>query len=96
MVAQKALKKESLLEIPDDEPIYTSGVVTRLLGIPVWVLKQLDKESVVKPPRKKGRHRFYSRKELKKLEHVWHYMNVRGVNVHGVRVILEMEAKIVI
>jgi DNA-binding transcriptional MerR regulator len=93
MAAQKALKKELSLEIPDNEPVYTSGVVTRLLGIPVWVLKQLDRESVVKPPRKKGRHRFYSRNELKKLEHVWYYMNEHGVNVHGVRVILEMEAK---
>lgn len=96
MAAQKALKKESLLEIPDNEPVYTSGVVTRLLGIPVWVLKQLDKESVVKPPRKKGRHRFYSRNELKKLEHIWYYMNEQGVNVQGVRVILEIEAKIVV
>lgn len=93
MVAKKTLKKERFLEILDDEPVYTSGVVTRLLGIPVWVLKQLDRESVVKPPRKKGRYRFYSRNELKKLEHVWYYMNEQGVNVQGVRVILEMEAK---
>lgn len=95
-MVQKALKKESSLEISENEPVYTSGVVTRLLGIPVWVLKQLDRESVVKPPRKKGRHRFYSRNELKKLEHIWYYMNEQGVNVHGVRVILEMEAKIAV
>jgi MerR family transcriptional regulator, heat shock protein HspR len=94
VVARKARKKELLLEIPDDEPVYTSGVVTRLLGIPVWVLKQLDQESLVKPSRTKGRYRFYSQNELKKLKRVWHYMSERHVNVHGVRVILEMETKI--
>lgn len=96
MVAQHIPKKERSIAIPDDEPVYTSGVVTRLLGIPVWVLKQLDRESVVKPPRRKGRYRFYSQNELKTLEHVWYYMNKQRVNVHGVKVILEMEARIAV
>jgi len=32
------------MEIDPDVPIYTSSVVCRLLGVPIWVLKQLDKE----------------------------------------------------
>jgi MerR family transcriptional regulator, heat shock protein HspR len=87
----KAPKKKLSLEIAGDEPVYTSGVISRLLDIPLWVLKQLDKEDVVKPPRSKGRYRFYSRNELKKLKHVWYYMKIRRVNVHGLKVILEME-----
>ncbi|HTL71047.1 MAG TPA: MerR family transcriptional regulator [Candidatus Eisenbacteria bacterium] len=93
MVAQKALKKAFSQEIDGDEPIYTSGVVSRLLSIPLWVLKQLDKENVVKPPRQKGRYRYYSQNELKRLEHAWYYINVRQVNVHGLKVILDMEEK---
>ncbi|MFQ5586757.1 MAG: MerR family transcriptional regulator [Thermodesulfobacteriota bacterium] len=76
-----------------DEPIYTTGVVSRLLGIPVHVLKQLDEEDIVRPPRKKGRARLYSKREIKKVEHCWHYMKERKVNVDGLRVILEMEEK---
>jgi MerR family transcriptional regulator, heat shock protein HspR len=83
----------SPFEPGSDEPLYTSGVVCRLLEIPVWVLKQLDRESVVSPPRRKGRSRLYSKNELTKLRHVWYYMNINKVNVHGVKVILEMEER---
>lgn len=80
-------------EIGDNLPIMTSGVVSRLLGMPVWVLKQLDHEKVVSPPRQKGRSRLYSKSEVVVLKHVWHYMNDCGVNVQGVKVILELEKK---
>lgn len=81
-------------ELSADEPIMTSGVVSRLLGIPVWVLKQLDREKVVSPPRKKSAaSRLYSQKEVKQLKKVWYYMSVRHVNVNGVKVVLEMEKK---
>lgn len=78
-------------QIGPDEPLYTSGVVSRLLDIPVWVLKQLDREGIVSPPREEGRSRLYSKRELKKLEHVWYLMKERNVKVDGVKVILEME-----
>ncbi|MCA9395906.1 MAG: MerR family transcriptional regulator [Candidatus Omnitrophica bacterium] len=80
--------------IHPDEPVFTSGVVCRLLEIPVWVLKQLDAENIVKPHRQEGCSRLYSKRELKKLERIWHYMNVKQVKIKGVKVILEMEMKI--
>lgn len=86
-------KPEERFEIPDDEPVFTSGVVCRLLEIPVWILKQLDRENVVRPPRRKGRSRLYSKREMEKIRHVWYYMRVKRVNVHGVKVILEMEGE---
>jgi len=80
-------------EIGLDEPIYTTGVVSRLLEIPVHVLKQLDEEGIVRPPRKKGKARLYSKRELKKIEHCWYYMKERRVKIDGLKVILEMEEK---
>ncbi len=80
--------------IDADEPVFTSSVVVRLLDIPVWVLKQLDSEGIVSPPRKEGSARRYSKRHLKKLEHVWHYMSERRVKISGLKVILEMEEKI--
>jgi MerR family transcriptional regulator/heat shock protein HspR len=79
------------IEVADDEPVFTSGVVSRLLEVPIWVLKQLDREKVVSPPREKGRSRLYSKKELKRINHVWYYMRERNVNVGGIKVILQME-----
>lgn len=74
-----------------DEPIYTSGVVSRLLNIPVWVLKQLDGEKIVSPPRKQGKSRLYSKRELKKVEYIWGLMNEKNVNIGGIKVIIEFE-----
>lgn len=79
--------------ISPDEPVFTSGVVCKLLEIPIWILKQLDREGIVSPPRQsEGQSRLYSKRELKKLDRVWHLMNERKVKVHGIKVILEMEA----
>lgn len=73
------------------EPVFTSGVVSRLLGIPVWVLKQLDREELVSPPRKRGCSRLYSKEQMGRLCYIWHYMKTRHVNVQGVRIILQMQ-----
>ena len=75
-----------------DEPIFTTGVVCRLIDIPVWILKQLDREQIVSPPRKtEGKARLYSKRELKLVKHCWYYMKTRKVNVNGLKVILEIE-----
>ena len=82
-------------EFDMDEPVFTTGVVTRLLGVPVWVLKQLDREEVVSPPRRReGCSRLYSKRDMIVLQKVWHYIKVKKVKVQGVKVILEMEGKI--
>jgi len=90
----KTKKHNDFIEykIDIDEPIYTTGVIQRMLNIPIWVIKQLDREGIVKPPRKiKGSTRLYSKRELKKLAHCWEYMHKKGVKVKGLKVILEME-----
>jgi hypothetical protein len=91
----KAPKNEEFEEffIAIDEPIYTTGVVCRLLSIPIWVLKQLDSAGIVSPPRNMaGQSRLYSKRELKKLDQVWYLMNERKVKIDGIKVILEMES----
>lgn len=90
----KAPKAEGFEEffIAIDEPIYTTGVVCKLLMIPIWVLKQLDSSGIVSPPRQAaGQSRLYSKRELKKLDRVWYLMNERKVKVDGIKVIIEME-----
>ncbi|MDD9899264.1 MAG: MerR family transcriptional regulator [Candidatus Melainabacteria bacterium] len=95
----KATKAPALAEFEEfyihaDEPIYTTGVVCKLLMIPIWVLKQLDSHGVVSPPRNKaGQSRLYSKRELKLLDQVWYLMNERNVKVDGIKVILELEAE---
>ena len=82
------------ITIGPDEPVFTSGVVCKLLGIPVWVLKQLDGAGIVSPPRSNTlKARLYSKRELKKVEHCWYYIKEKKVKVPGLRVILELEER---
>ncbi len=75
-----------------DAPVFTTGVVCRLLDIPVWVLKQLDREEIVSPPRKKeGQARLYSQRELKMVKHCWYYIQQHNVKISGLKVILRIE-----
>lgn len=91
--ARKPIEEFEEFFIALDEPIFTTGVVCKLLSIPVWVLKQLDGAGIVSPPRKsQGLSRLYSKRELKLLDRIWYLMDIRKVKVDGIRVILEMES----
>lgn len=90
---KKEVKYGNIFDVSIDEPVYTSGVINKLLGIPVWVLKQLDNENIIRPPRKKGKIRLYSKNELNKLSHIWYIMKEKKVKVVGLKYVLEMEER---
>jgi MerR family transcriptional regulator, heat shock protein HspR len=77
------------LKIGPEEPVYVIGVVCKLVDIPIWTLRQLDKAGVVRPKRIGKKNRLYSLKDLKRLEHVRYLMEKKRVNIHGVKIILE-------
>jgi len=80
-------------QIDRDEPVFTTGVVTRLVNIPLWVLKQLDNEGVVSPSREARKARLYSTRELNRVRKVWHLMETRKVTINGIKVIIEMHTE---
>ena len=79
--------------ISPDEPVYVISVVSKLVDLPVWTLRQLDKAGVVHPKRIGKKSRLYSLKDIKKLEYVHYLMEDKGVNIRGIRMILEIERK---
>jgi MerR family transcriptional regulator/heat shock protein HspR len=81
----------TVLKISPEEPVYVISVVCRLVKIPVWTLRQLDKAGVVKPKRIGKKSRLYSLKDLKRLEYVHYLMETKRVNIHGIKIILEKE-----
>lgn len=92
IVKKKSAAADEGFDISADEPVFTTGVVCRLLDIPVWVLKQLDSEGIVSPPRRKAaKARLYSKKEVKMVQHCWYYLHNHGVKISGLKVILQME-----
>jgi MerR family transcriptional regulator/heat shock protein HspR len=79
------------LKIAPDEPVYVISVVCKLVNIPVWTLRQLDKAGVVRPKRLGKKNRLYSLKDLKRLEYVHYLMEDKRVNIHGLKIILGKE-----
>ncbi|MFA4889259.1 MAG: MerR family transcriptional regulator [Candidatus Omnitrophota bacterium] len=77
--------------ISPDEPVYVISVVSKLTTLPVWTLRQLDKAGVVCPRRIGKKSRLYSLKDVKRLEYVHYLMEDRGVNIHGIKIILQIE-----
>ena len=77
--------------ISPDEPVYVISVVSKLVDLPVWTLRQLDKTGVVCPKRIGKKSRLYSLKDVKRLEYVHYLMEERHVNISGIRMILELE-----
>jgi len=82
------------VEIDPDEPVYIMSVVSHLVHIPEWTIRQLDKAGIVCPKRKARQKRLYCQNDIKKLEYIHYLMEERGVNIKGIKVILELEKDI--
>jgi MerR family transcriptional regulator/heat shock protein HspR len=74
-----------------NEPVYVISVAARLAGLPCWVLRVLDQEGIVVPVRTDSNRRLYSDNDIALLARVRYLTEERGVNIAGVKVILEME-----
>lgn len=79
------------IKISPDEPVYIISVVSKLVELPVWTLRALDKAGVVKPKRAGKKSRLYSLKDIRKLEYIHYLMEEKGVNIQGIKMILELE-----
>ena len=74
-----------------DEPVYVISVAAKLAGLPSWTLRVLDKEGIVRPQRTEKDRRLYSDRDVALLARVRYLTEERGVNINGVKLILEME-----
>jgi MerR family transcriptional regulator/heat shock protein HspR len=74
-----------------DEPVYVISVAAKLAELPSWTLRVLDKEGIVCPKRTSKDRRLYSDRDIDKLARVRYLTEERGVNMNGVKLILEME-----
>ena len=80
-------------DIDPVEPVYIIGVVSQLVRLPIWTLRVLDRQGLVKPKRRVGRARLYSLEDVRQLIRIRQLCRDQGVNLDGVRVILKMETR---
>lgn len=74
-----------------DEPVYVISIAAKLAGLPMWTLRVLDKEGIVRPQRTAKDRRLYSDRDIALLARIRYLTEERGVNMNGVRLILEMD-----
>ena len=78
----------------DRTPIYVISVAAQLAGMHPQTLRQYDRLGLVTPSRASGRGRRYSAYDVAKLRYVQHLSQEEGVNLSGIRHILELQSEV--
>ena len=79
------------IDIPLDEPIFALNVVCDLLHIQYWTLHQIVEEGLIEPVKRKKRKKLFSYRDVRRLKYIQYLIEEKGVNIQGIKVILEME-----
>lgn len=72
-------------------PVYTISVVAKLCGLHEQTLRLYERRGLLSPARVSGRTRMYSQDDLETLEQIVYLIREKGINLEGVRVIMEIE-----
>ncbi len=74
-------------------PKYTIGVVSKLLSLPPQALRRYEEAGLLDPARQAGKNRLYSDQDIAALEEIAELSDL-GVNVVGIRYILQMRKEV--
>jgi MerR family transcriptional regulator/heat shock protein HspR len=80
--------------LPDDRPVYVISVAAELSGMHPQTLRAYDRQGLVTPGRASGRGRRYSERDVALLREVQRLSQDEGVNLAGVKRILELEGHV--
>lgn len=80
--------------VSDDEPLYVISVAAEMAGMHPQTLRQYDRLGLVSPRRTGGGGRRYSLREVEMLREVQRLSQEDGVNLIGIKRILELEAEV--
>ncbi|MEP6774659.1 MAG: MerR family transcriptional regulator, partial [Chloroflexota bacterium] len=80
--------------IPADKPVFTLNVAADLLGLHPRTLRLYEEKQLVVPARTTGNRRCYSPNDIAKF-HSIRKLTCGGVNLEGVRIILDMADELV-
>jgi len=76
------------------EPVYLISEVSTILNIHPQTLRQYEREGLVLPSRTNGKIRLYSQKDIDIIKNILYLTREEGVNLAGVRLILQLQDKI--
>lgn len=80
--------------VSDDEPLYVISVAAEMAGMHPQTLRQYDRLGLVSPRRTVGGGRRYSLREIDMLREVQRLSQEDGVNLVGIKRIMQLEAEV--
>jgi MerR family transcriptional regulator, heat shock protein HspR len=80
-------------ELSDNTPVYVISVAAQLSGLHPQTLRAYDRLGLVSPGRTAGRGRRYSLRDILILREVQRLSQEDGVNLSGIKRILELESE---
>jgi MerR family transcriptional regulator/heat shock protein HspR len=85
---------EVTLQVDETTPVYVISVAAQLAGMHPQTLRQYDRLGLVSPGRTAGRGRRYSTRDVQMLREVQRLSQDEGVNLAGIKRILELEYEV--
>jgi MerR family transcriptional regulator/heat shock protein HspR len=80
---------------PDyDEPVYVISVAADLADLHPQTLRAYEREGLLQPHRTGGNTRRYSQRDIDRLRFIRHLTTEEGLNLAGVRVVLDLGEKL--
>jgi MerR family transcriptional regulator/heat shock protein HspR len=80
--------------VPEDAAVFVISVAATLAGMHPQTLRQYDRLGLVSPGRTPGRGRRYSARDISRLREVQRLSQDEGVNLAGVKRIIELESHV--
>src|SRR6516162_7570854 len=90
MVSRRSVPKE----VPEDAPVFVISVAASLAGMHAQTLRQYDRLGLVTPGRTVGGGRRYSARDVALLREVQRLSQDEGVNLAGIKRIIELESHV--
>ena len=81
-------------DLADDTPVYVISVAAQLSGLHPQTLRAYDRLGLVCPGRSPGRGRRYSMRDILALQEVQRLSQQDGVNLSGIKRVLELQAEL--
>jgi len=80
--------------VPEDAPVFVISVAAQLAGMHAQTLRQYDRLGLVSPGRTGGGGRRYSARDVALLREVQRLSQDEGVNLAGIKRIMELESHV--
>jgi MerR family transcriptional regulator/heat shock protein HspR len=78
----------------DDRAVYIISVAAELAGVHPQTLRFYERKGLLSPKRTAGNTRRYSDRDIERLQEIQDLTQSRGVNLAGVKMIIEMQAEL--